>query len=62
MVVEERHGRARLVGQPQVELEVEAADELAQVLVRRATSGMCAARWHEMKQRRETDFQARRAV
>ena len=33
VVVEERDGGARLVGQPQVELEVEAADELAQVLV-----------------------------
>ena len=33
VVVEERHRGARLVGQPQVELEVEAADELAQVLV-----------------------------
>ena len=33
MVVEERDRRARLVGQPQVQLEVEAADELSQVLV-----------------------------
>ena len=33
VVVEERDGGARLVGQPQVQLEVESADELAQVLV-----------------------------
>jgi hypothetical protein len=33
VVVEERDGRARLVGEAEVQLEVESADELAQVLV-----------------------------